>query len=217
MKCGFGFYTSSAQATECLPCPAGLICGQLAEDDPTDNECPEFYVCPQKFDDDGNVILGPAVANICDEGKYTAPGAAYTAKRDKVADCVIPPTSEYVKSPLQKGSIAAGYESGSNTDEGEAWEIPRKFGSLCPVGHYCQNGSKTPCQGGHYCAEVAKVDDTLKCYPGFYCEGETPNIRPTKVPDDQKGDYCPQGQFCEEESATGTNCDEGTFSSARGL
>jgi len=60
---------------------------------------------------------------------------------------------------------------------------------------------------------IADGDD---CDAGYYCEGASENRRPTSLTD-YKGDRCVAGSWCEAGVDAGTECVEGTYSSARGL
>lgn len=101
--------------------------------------------------------------------------------------------------------------------------MPRLLGRLCEVGQYCQGGVAIDCGLGKYCPEEQLTVDGSNCDAGFYCEGKAMNRRPSTYIDDPtasriyNGDRCESGQFCEEGVSAGTNCAEGTFSSARGL
>ena len=60
-------------------------------------------------------------------------------------------------------------------------------GAICPVGHYCPQGSSIYiiCPAGNYSDETGQADCKV-CPAGFQCTG---------------GDYrqpCPQGQYCPE-------------------
>ena len=72
---------------------------------------------------------------------------------------------------------------------------PTPQGSECPVGHFCQNGEKTPCPAGTYRDKTLATSDAycLPCKPGYFCEPGTGTFNNTNL--------CAEGHFC----PTGTN------------
>lgn len=81
------------------------------------------------------------------------------------------------------------------------------LGNICPAGHYCPPGSRTPlqCPPGKYCSNAGLSAPTGNCSSGYYCSGKA--TTPT-----QHG--CPPGNYCPEQSRKPSPCPEGTFSNA---
>ena len=80
-------------------------------------------------------------------------------------------------------------------------------GNVCPVGHYCPEGTATPlpCGPGTF-TDITLNEACTLCTPGYYCiHGSNPDSCPA-------GFYCPEGTGYVWES-----CPEGTFSSVAGL
>ena len=115
-----------------------------------------------------------------------------------------------------KGTIKDGYES---VQPGETDELPRLYGQLCPIGHYCVGGDKSMCSAGKYCDIEGRTTDGANCDAGFYCQQKASSRRPQDLAL-QFGAICPAKLFCVAGSGgvpVGANCPKGTFSDALGL
>ncbi|KAH3841624.1 hypothetical protein DPMN_115097 [Dreissena polymorpha] len=104
-------------------------------------------------------------------------------------------------------------------------------GGLCPVGHYCPNGTETaqeclagtyqngtgktkagdcePCTPGYYCSSSGLAQPTGKCAAGYYCPAGQTNMQPSNY-------SCTPGHYCPEGSGAEIECPSGQYQNATG-
>ena len=103
------------------------------------------------------------------------------------------------------GNCTAGYYCASNASTSAPTDSVT--GDVCPIGHYCPQGSgqPLPCEPGTF-ADTTLNDQCLLCTSGRYCiTGSNPQACPA-------GYYCPEGT-----GHVWQSCPKGTYSSASGL
>lgn len=78
-------------------------------------------------------------------------------------------------------------------------------GGICPLGHFCPQGSSEPkqCLRGSYCGQLGLASPEGNCTAGYYCSGGDiiPNPR-----------NCTAGYYCPEGTEREVPCPVGTFS-----
>ena len=208
IACPVGTYsnlTGLAYESQCLHCPAGQYCDQIALAEPVD-DCDGGYYC-----EDGSPT---PVQFTCAAGTYCPVGST------QPIEC---PMGHYCGS-LADAPLAC--DAGTYNSHFGASSVSACL--ACPKGHYCPSGSEYPlpcplgshtttsgneeyadctaCPAGYYCLQNDEETQQLPCIDGYYCPG---------------GDYypllrCPVGHFCSNGSATPTECDAGTYSPGTG-
>eukprot|EP01135_Chromosphaera_perkinsii_P006890 Nk52_evm45s621 gene=Nk52_evmTU45s621 len=241
--CPIGTFSSSqnrVKSQDCISCSAGKFCsspGQTAVSGP----CDAGYYCTS-----GAKKAKPAptdaTGGICPAGSYCPSGSSTPIKCPagtfsgttglvKEQDCT-PCTpgsfcaSEGLTAP--SGLCKAGhYCSTVSTMEAPNGQV---FGSICPAGSYCPQGTGVPikcpagtyssstslkaeseclpCAGGKYCPNAGQTSATQDCSAGYYCSGGASVSSPVSSP---SGDKCPLGHHCPAGSSQPVPCNAGTY------
>ncbi|CBZ50354.1 hypothetical protein NCLIV_008255 [Neospora caninum Liverpool] len=188
MRCPSGTYSASpgaGRSDECVACPAGSLCIQLAHTD-IRADCPPGFFCPE-----GSTFLGVP----CPAGTYRA-----ESRGTELADCSPCPRGKYCPEP-GLAAPAAPCSAGYICLGGAKVPAPtdNKTGQACPAGGFCPEGAtaNSPCPAGTY-NPLPGGRDASSCMPcpqGQYCLGTT-----STTPD---GD-CEDGYICEKGSASPT-------------
>ncbi|KAH8064675.1 hypothetical protein JL722_1554 [Aureococcus anophagefferens] len=209
------------------PAPAPCLAGtyQDAEGQTDCKLCPAGYFCE-------NATVTPA---DCPLGSYCPNGTRYGAQ-------FLCPAGTYANRSLDQRLKTSGYycASGSTTatpGDGDddtyvgetcADQSDAELSGVCPVGHYCEEGSIAPtqcppgtasnarglhaesecaaCPGGFICPESGMVSTNQTCAVGFYCPGG--DVISTLI--------CPRGHQCEAGTAEPVPCPLGTYNNATG-
>ena len=156
--------------------------------------CPLGYYCP----------IGTHTPYACPAGTFRN-----TTGGQLINDCILCTPGSYCEgSGLSE--ISGECEAGFYCSFGANVSYPSDglTGDICPIGHYCPEGSAMPrsCEDGTY-ANVSGTDSCLGCPVGFFCPAMT--IEPHVC---SPGFYCPSG--------TGLDlrpCPRGTYSPHSGL
>ena len=231
LPCPFGTYQPDSGKGSCITCPAGSYCA---------------------ITDDGGPIIGTANPEICPTGHYCPRGSGFkipcppgsynddTGMKDLKCKpcpegfyCPDPGLAIYPDDSLK---CAPGY----HCIGGAAYpnQADGTYGELCPLGYYCPEGLKIPCDAGYYgtsegledqfgsngcslcpkgfdCSENSNsvVTDLLdhKCEAGYTCPNEgTGTGGNTKIECLSEGKYCPSGMFVEQDCPAGSWNDAAT-------
>ncbi|KAG7455700.1 SCO-spondin-like isoform X1, partial [Solea senegalensis] len=215
-----------------VPCPAGTytnLTGQFMC-----SRCPAGYYCPEKT---GNFFMFPCPPGFyCPDGtrhatQFPCPRGYYnpepmTQSLDSCLPC--PPGHFCEKERLTKvsGKCKAGWFCVSAAWNSQPFDLDNytnanclcpatSTGGRCQVGFYCPLGSSEPlpCLPGTFCNISGLALPMGPCSPGFYCVGGATKARPT---DEETGNICPSGTYCDEGSAEPELCPAGTFSPVPG-
>jgi hypothetical protein len=137
LVCPAGFYCNSTKATP-TTCPGGFYCPQQTE---VPLACPVGFFCP----------LGSSFPVLCPLGTRYSVDAATPASS---AVCVTCPAGTYGTHPtrLECRNCTAGYVCEGGTISATPTNRSSDKGYVCPVGHYCPEGSS----------------EAQACWPGSY-------------------------------------------------
>lgn len=176
----------------------GAYSGILQAKDPGNKTCSAQVLCEPGYYCDGGIKYQ------CPEGTY-----GYTYGLQSVDQCKVCAEGYYCPSyPGPPQTQADPYKCGGNefycfagtgndrklvepgyyTSGGD--ELTRTQQNLCPLGHYCKQGSLYPCPAGVYGNSRGLTDKSCSgwCPAGYYCPAGSPN--PTECED---GSYSLQG------------------------
>ena len=220
VKCPVGTFnniTGLRDESECESCPGGNFCTEKGLSIPS-GKCFAGYFCTSRA-----VLPNPrneSYGDVCPSGSYCPQGThtprlcpvgtylntTGATKRDQCSAC--DPGSfchrlgqVQVSGPCSEGFYCTLAANSSRPIDGGV------TGDICPVGHYCEEGSSqpSPCQNGTYMNHT-KASECYVCPEGFYCINR---VFPVVCP---KGFYCPEGTGYDRQK-----CPTGTFSDAVGL
>ncbi|EKX30893.1 hypothetical protein GUITHDRAFT_83597, partial [Guillardia theta CCMP2712] len=175
--CRAGTYTDQSGQTNCLDCPAGFVCSDIATIQPT--VCPAGYYCESNC----------SSPTPCPIGTYSS-----SLGLEAESECRLCPAGRYCASvgiTQSTGECIAGIfcEAGAN-DSSTLVDVESPSGRRrvipCPAGHYCIAGSEapSPCPPGTYCAGGDSLP--APCEPGTYNqEAMQTSCKP-----------CPPGYIC---------------------
>ena len=191
-------FDSSTQCDAGIFCIAGASSPSDISDPSISISCPiGFYcevgtvvpqMCPAGFWSDALGLLSAAECSPCDEGYYCLQGQTEV-------DLYACPSGFFCPAETANPYIT------SSTDD-------KDYVLYCPIGHFCKNGIKEPCENGLYQDKRGQLI-CKTCPAGYFC------------PDDALGVFspstCTAGNYCEEASATETPCPVGYFATKLGL
>ncbi|WAR26197.1 hypothetical protein MAR_011901 [Mya arenaria] len=180
------------------PCFASFYCplgsdSQTKEQYTVGNYCPIGYYCPVETE------------VICPIGKYCPTGTAvpqdcpagYYTGSDRKKECQICPEADNLTSP--SGPCGAGHycTSGAlsanptmlSASQCPAGTVHPIVGDVCPIGHYCPEGTDNPigCPAGTY-QDLTTQDHCKDCPSGYYCPANTTTLNVFDCP---ACHYCP--------------------------
>ncbi|PIK41162.1 hypothetical protein BSL78_21986 [Apostichopus japonicus] len=204
-SCPSGSYANYSGAAECDTCPEGYYCTPVTPENATlgYQACPmgtglDWQPCPAGTYSPSEGLRKSLECLSCDPGLYCQ-GTHLTA-----------PT----------GNCSAGYYCTSGVDQAQPGvdnttincTCPEQTvftgeGGICPVAHYCPEGSSLPlpCDAGTYNDEIAQ--ETCKvCPAGYYCMMNSSEYSSFECP---SGHYCPNGTT----DAYEFPCPPGTYNS----
>ena len=230
--CPEGTYNSRegiTEQSECVQCTPGKYCQGTGNSAPT-NDCDGGYFCKigSKTKNPGTALPGDARGGKCVAGYYCPSGIAYAKECDGGYYC----DSDALDSPTDKCS-AGYYCIGKSSDASPTDGVT---GNVCPVGHYCLEGSISPiacpkgsylssegndepedciqCPQGKYCGDAGLSAISGDCAPGFYCVAGSYELMPASG-GCTKGHYCPEGSSEEKDCPPGTYQDQTLQSSCK--
>ena len=238
----YGSMDGLIDESQCTDCPAGVYCGETGASNYT-GPCAAGHYCE----------LGASVATptdnvtggLCLTGKYCEAGSTKTAKNcpagtymdergaTNVSDCKLCTAGFYCKDTGLNTSQGNGKCGGGHfclQGSVEFQPYSKVYGSLCPPGYYCPEGTTNPnpcpsgtylpseaqddvadclqCSEGNFCREAGKDSVTGLCSAGFYCRSGANVSTPL---DGLTGDICPVGAYCPSGSRLYKHCPNGTF------
>uniref|UniRef100_A0A3Q3IVN5 Uncharacterized protein n=1 Tax=Monopterus albus TaxID=43700 RepID=A0A3Q3IVN5_MONAL len=206
--CYPGFYCPLwAQTSADLLCPPGWFCPPGSESGHQPCQCPPGHACPH----------GSAEPTICSPGTFQSSSGQSTCNACPPFYCV---GGSSVPSPCLMGHVNPLAGRASHTDcspcppgsfcnssalaepsgpcsphfcslgSTEPCPVSQPYGDVCPMGHYCPQGSQLPkpCPVGSYLPEpgASSPFHCRPCPPGKYCLG----------PGDSQPTLCFAGFFC---------------------
>ena len=206
--CPEGTYNNQSHSSECFICPPGFYCvqGLLVA------RCSPGFFCPE----------GTGLDWIsCPRGTYSNQFGLST-----ITDCTPCDGGMYcseLNATTPTGNCDTGYfcETGNfrsdpnltikNNSISDICNTTNAVGGICPVGHYCPEGSSQPlpCEAGTY-ANTTNLAVCLQCPPGYFCHVGSVSFEES---------ICPQGYYCPPGTAYATEnpCPVGTYSDRPGL
>ena len=193
-----------------LPCPPGRFA--INEQQSSCDLCPEGYYCEQGTSD--YTMYSCPLGHYCVEGSVTPEpcplGTVLNRERgNNVTSC----------QPCLPGYFCDVAGLSQPTDECAAgWYCTMGAvnatpsppnGDVCPIAHYCPQGSSFPlnCTAGWACTTTALAMPDSICASGYYCPSEATSSQEI---------ICPAGYYCSEGSAIPTPCDVGFYLPAEG-
>ncbi|XP_062603182.1 uncharacterized protein LOC134264959 [Saccostrea cucullata] len=214
-ECTPGTYTNQTGASSCDTCPNGFYCLPVQPDNATLNaqSCPEGYFCP----------AGTGINWLsCPSGSYSNQQGLYASSQCVACDGGRYCQGEHLTAPT--ANCSAGYyctsgvdrpKPGASNDTATAnCTCPDQafytgVGGVCPVGHYCPEGSPAPvpCVAGTY-ADSEGQSVCWTCPEGYFCLANSTDFLSSP---------CPVGYYCPEGSYQPTQCDPGSYCQTIGL
>ena len=190
--CPAGHYCPSGTITP-IPCPAGVFGNTTGlTDSSCSTECWE----------------GGCRPNLCQEGFYCPIGSTSPAQLECGGPGVFCPTGSPVPTVVSDGWYSVGPFPYENYNR-------RVSQRICPIGHYCVQGSKIPCPPGTYGATrgLSSAACSGLCHKGFYCPIGSHNTTLNRCPAGRYGSAlglynsacsgpCQAGYHCPEASTS---------------
>ena len=185
--------------------------------------CSDGYYCPQ-----GQSSAIPT-DYPCPEG-HSCPSGSFQPQ-----PC---PAGTYQDLPGQSACLACPPGFYCNPSSNDLAPIVSFDEYVCPVGHYCPEGTQystqypcllgtfsnltglinaaqcQPCLGSFYCGERGLPYPVTLCSAGYFCISGAMTASPLQSPN---ADICPAGSYCPEGTADPVNCPIGTYSNETGL
>jgi len=160
-------------ATSCMKCPSGTYCDTFGLTAPS-GLCKAGYFCTP-----GSI----SASNVqCPSGSYCPKGSSFPLICPKGTYSGLPTASEC-------NDCTPGYYCST-----DGLRLPT---AICPVGHYCDDGTidPTPCPSGTYsnATGISQIKDCVICPPGYFCHN-IGQIEPSGM--------CHQGYYCNNGSTT---------------
>ena len=218
-QCAAGTFTSNAGSAACVQCPARFYCLPVVRENSTLNQrlCPGGYYCPTGTGLDWHPCPAGTYSNEtglavedecrpCTPGHYCATpgltkptglcyGGYYCVQAIAIPNPAVTNATDLIVESEREGSGNISSLCG----------LYPSIGDICPVGHYCPNGTTTPiqCANGTY-SDTEGQSECLLCPTGYYCLEGSVTYLDTPCP---TGYYCPDGTTNPFEYA----CSQGTF------
>ncbi|XP_036928145.1 uncharacterized protein LOC119004899 isoform X4 [Acanthopagrus latus] len=212
--CYPGSYCPSwGQTSVDLLCPPGWFCppGSVSGHQPG-HLCPPGHACPHGSAEPAICIRGTfqsssghSTCNTCPPGFYCMEGSSVpspcpagsisiSSGRTSLTDCSPCPSGSFCNSSAltePSGPCSPGYFCSLGSSE--ASPVSQPYGDVCPMGHFCPQGSGSPkpcpagsflpepgasspsrchpCPPGKYCLTSGGSQPTGLCSAGFFCSG----------------------------------------------
>ena len=245
--CAMGTYSNTTMlgtSSECTPCTSGYYCASEGLTSPTDL-CGAGHFCSLgasvPIPSDGTTGDICPLGHFCLEGSQQGqPCPAGTFNNitglQQASQCRPCSPGKYCSSnglTAPTGDCSPGYYCSLRSPE--ASPLNTTYGSVCPVGHFCEEGSPTPeacppgsylptegatridnclpCSAGFYCEEAGLANVSGPCSAGYYCVINATSPAPT---DGLMGGVCFIGHYCMEGSVSPVPCSNGTYSNITG-
>ena len=207
--------------SDCLPCSAGQYCEAQGLSSPT-GPCASGWYC-SGMSSTPTPVNSSGTGGPCLEGFFCPQGSSHPLPCSPGSFCL----TEKLSQPT--GLCIDGYycTSGSVVRN----PVDGLTGDVCPVGHYCPNGTDVPykcsngsyanstgnsrmlhckdCPSGYYCNGQGLENPSGKCHPGYYCPGGQSHHSPAEY-------TCPLGHYCPVGSRNPIRCDSGYYQDERG-
>ncbi|XP_053373926.1 uncharacterized protein LOC128546696 [Mercenaria mercenaria] len=97
-------------------------------------------------------------------------------------------------------------QTGCDCTDGYYCENTYEYPTICPTGHFCVNGLKSPCSAGTFTNNSGSAQ-CEQCTPGYYC----PNLGLSTVTD-----VCWIGHYCPEGAVVPSPCPNGYYQTDTG-
>ncbi|XP_075892173.1 uncharacterized protein LOC142895201 [Nelusetta ayraudi] len=226
LPCPAGHYsneTRNSRLSDCLSCPAGLLCVTRGLSFPS-QMCPAGSYCP------GGGSGGRQASILCSPGNKCPPGS------ERQVPCS-PGTYQDLPGQAQCAECPAGYYCAGSVGTDSVGVSGAHSPMLCPRGHYCppgaQSGAAFPCPAGafggqmglsdrsacercppgRYCGSSGLAAPSGLCSPGYICILGSASAQPVEGP---TGGRCSAGFYCPEGTINMVPCPAGTFGSIDG-
>lgn len=227
LPCGEGEFSDrygNHNASNCLPCTAGMYCSGTGRDLPN-GYCDEGWFCPSGMtvpQPPGNRCLAGHSCPLGSPQQTPCASGSYQPLPEQ-GICLVCPAGLYCDQTEAVTELQSGVSAPSH-----GVVTPKD----CPAGFYCPNGTRTDrenpcpvgtfsnntgleslsecrtCTPGHFCESENITSPTGQCQPGYYCVMGVASPAPTAS---ANGGPCPQGTYCVKGSITPTPCPKGTF------
>ena len=209
--CADGFYCPAGSWRELL-CQAGNYCEAGIDK----GSCDQGYYCPpgsslptEKDCPAGHFCAANSRSPTeCDIGTYQ-PDLRQSSSTDcrscqSGTFCDQESTHKPLDEIQRENLCSGGYfcPTGSFSEFGST--LSDEVAQICPKGHFCQSGTKLPCQSDSYQDEEGQ-SECKSCPDGYLCIGD-------QVTDPV---ICPEGSYCK--NSVETKCPEGRYGNAQGL
>ena len=205
--CPAGYYcpVNTKTSTE-YPCPVGTFSNVIGlQNQSSCTPCTAGMYCSS------TALTKPT--NYCSEGYYCGGGSVSSTPNDNGAE------SYSLKLKYSGEDICLSAINSTTLND------------ICPEGHYCPRGSRSPiqcppgtnssliglvnitqcglCTEGYYCPLNGTIFATRKCLAGYYCPKGTANLgNNTQL-------LCPTGSYCPFGSASPISCGSGSYNDDR--
>lgn len=196
IPCQNNSFAKTTHAKECSLCPAGFFCkiAGVPKNCTKGFYCPygtgiDLKSCPRGTYGDQEGLDKVSQCKACDPGKY----CGFEHASNYTGDCAPGHWCAYgLDRPDPIGdNITAANNSNSNDSCPHYDGRETGYGGICPIAHYCPQGSKAPllCPPGTY-GPVPKLAECLTCLEGYYCPGNNSEYESRPCP---QGYVCPNG------------------------
>ena len=222
--CAPGTYQNATAQAACRACPAGFYCEEATV---VPQVCPKGFACPEGTE--------YATQVPCPGGTFS--NETMLSGTDQCEPCSPGKYCDELGLEIPAGLCESGFYCGrgSNTStpgDGADWtysgetcasQSPNEVNGVCPIGHYCPEGSMAPtecppgrasaarglhnesecapCTAGFMCPNASTVTATVRCTPRFFCPGG--DVVATEL--------CSAGHFCAGGDAVPEPCVAGTY------
>ena len=208
---GYGSSGSSTTNSKCIPCPPGTYNDRRGGVNVASClPCPEGYACKE-----GSTT---PIDFPCSKTNTYCPESTGTPLQTSFGHYVNPVINDTYRGYSYRAGyrgFAASFDGSGTGIGGERMSrmsdinIPIVYGSqtICPTGHWCQDGLLQSCKEGTYSSKlgIGYPDCEGRCKPGTYCP--TGTIEPL---------VCPPGYYCHD-GRMKKSCPLGRYGSTEGL
>jgi len=221
--CPNGYYCVQNTTTPAV-CPAGSYC-------PVATEFASQFLCPSGTFSNTVGLQNVSSCTLCTAGKYCEGEGLLEPSGNCSAGYYCGGGSSSME-PNDNGASPSYEYSLSGEDVCVVAVNSSTINDICPPGHYCPEGSRSPiqcppgtnssvsglwnatqcspCTAGYYCPLNGTVTATRKCLEGYYCPAGT------SVLGTNTHLLCPTGSYCPFGSAEPTPCPAGQLNEHRG-
>lgn len=206
IPCVQGAWCPEGSNNTLTDCPAGSVCATPAAKEP----CPEKFYCPARTLAPHPCPAGSFCGNSTAEPALCPMGFACPQQSSVPIACALNDSPNAVYCPAAEPNAPLLCLVGSYCSD--PWTL-----MVCPVGNFCQAGSRAPteCPLGYKCP--AKSANKIQCTDlGTYCPpgtGADPPQCPSTFFCTQPNTLqdCPAAHFCKEGSAAPALCPPGSY------